>query len=96
MLNSIRRSYHWGYILFLAVFTLGTAFTFLTVTACAKQEEQAKKPVVESVTVQTSEGLRSTHGPEGMKWPDMAVRKCSLGTFLVASRKEQQPWSFLN
>ena len=60
MLNSIRRSYHWGYILFLTVFTLGTAFTFLTVTACAKQEEQAKKPVVESVTVQTSEGSKGS------------------------------------
>ena len=58
MLNSIRKSCHWGYILFLAVFTLGAAFTFLTVTAFAKQEEQAKKPVVESVTVQTSEGLK--------------------------------------
>jgi serine protease Do len=58
MLNSIRRSYHLGYILFLAVFTLATAFTFLTVTACAKQEEQAKKPVVESVTVQPSEGSK--------------------------------------
>jgi serine protease Do len=59
MLNSIRRSHLWGYILFLAVFTLGTAFTFLTVTACAKQE-QAEKPVVESVAVQTSEGSKGT------------------------------------
>ena len=58
MLNSIRRSYHWGYILLLMVFTLGTAFTFLTVTACAKQEEQAKKPVTESVSVQASEGSK--------------------------------------
>jgi Do/DeqQ family serine protease len=56
MLNSNRRSYYWGYILLLIVFTLGSAFTFLTVTACAKQEEQANKPVVESVSVQTSEG----------------------------------------
>jgi hypothetical protein len=88
MLNSIRKSCHRGYILFLAVFSLGAAFTFLTVTVFAKQEEQAKKPVVESVTVQTSEGLRSTHGPEGMKWPDMAVTKCSLGLLLVAFGKE--------
>ena len=60
MLNSIRRSYHWGYILLLMVFTFGSAYAFLTVTACAKQEEQAKKPVVESVTVQTSEGSKGS------------------------------------
>jgi serine protease Do len=60
MLKNIRRSYHWANILFLTVFTLGTAFTFLTVTACAKQEEQAKKPVVESVTGQISEGAKGS------------------------------------
>lgn len=60
MLNRIRRSYHWGYILLLMVFTLGTAFTFLTVTACARQEEQAKKPIVELVTAQTSEGPKGS------------------------------------
>jgi len=60
MLNSIRRSYHWSYILFLTFFTLGTAFTFLTVTACARQEEQAKKPIAESINVQTSEGSKAS------------------------------------
>jgi serine protease Do len=42
------------------VLTLGTAFTFLTVTACAKQEEQANKPIVESVTTQTLEGSKGS------------------------------------
>jgi serine protease Do len=60
MLNRILRSYHWGYILILMVFTLGTAFTFLTVTACARQEEQAKKPIAELVTAQTSEGSKGS------------------------------------
>jgi serine protease Do len=60
MLNSIRRSYHWGYLLLLMVFTMGTAFTFLTVPACAKQEEQAKKPIVESVTVKAPEGSKGS------------------------------------
>jgi serine protease Do len=60
MLNNIRRSYHWRYLLLLTFFTLGTAFAFLTVFACAKQEEQAKKPIVESVTVQTSEGPKGS------------------------------------
>ncbi len=53
MLNSIRRSYHWGCILLLIVFTLGTAFTFLTVTACAK-EEPSKKPDADLVTAKAS------------------------------------------
>jgi serine protease Do len=60
VLNRIRRSHHWGYILLLMIFTYGTTFTFLTVTACAKQEEQAKKPIVESVTVKASEGSKGT------------------------------------
>jgi YHS domain-containing protein len=42
------------------------------------------------------EDPRSTQGPEGMKWPDMAVIKCSLGLLLAALGKEQQPCSFLN
>jgi hypothetical protein len=37
----------------------------------------------------------STLGPEGLKWPDMAVAKCSLG-LLLAARGERQPCSFLN
>lgn len=58
MLNSIRRSYHWTNILFLIFFTLGIAL--LTVTGCGKQEEQAKKPIAESVSVQTSEGSKGS------------------------------------
>jgi len=30
----------------------------------------------------------STPGPEGMKWPDMTVTKCSLGLLLAALGKE--------
>jgi serine protease Do len=54
MLKHIRRTYSWGHILFLMVF-IPTVFTFLTVSACARQEEKAKKPIVESTTAQSSE-----------------------------------------
>jgi serine protease Do len=60
MLNRIRRSYHWGNILLLMVLTFGTAFTFLTVTACAKQEEPSKEPIIALATAHTSEGLKGS------------------------------------
>ncbi len=60
MLKTICRWHHWGYLLLLMVFTVGTVFASLTVTACAKQEEQAKKPSVESVTVKASEGSKGS------------------------------------
>jgi serine protease Do len=87
MLNSIRRSYHWGYILFLAVFTLGTAFTFLTVTACAKQEEQAKRPIVESVAVQTSEGSK---GPIDLSTGIIRVAKQAIPAVVHIEVTERQ------
>jgi len=38
----------------------------------------------------------STPGPEGMKWLEMPVTKCSLGLLFEAPGKERQPCSFLN
>jgi serine protease Do len=87
MLNSIRRSHHWGYILLLMVFTLGIAFTFLTVTACGKQEEQAKKPVVESVTVQTSEGSK---GPIDLSTAIIRVAKKAIPAVVHIEVTERQ------
>jgi serine protease Do len=75
MLNSIRRSYHWGYILLLMVFTLGTASTFLTVTACAKEEGKAEKPVASSLTVKAPEGSK---GPIDLSTAIIKVAKQTI------------------